>query len=209
MTVDTSRSPTGQDADLAVVLRYFAIADGREQGDLLALFADDAEVYFPKYGVGRGAAALGEIGGGLGQFVKRMEHQVEAFGVIRSGSKIVIEGTSRGETADGGRWEGGKTVGGRFCSVFDVRDGRIHRMYVYLDPDYTQRRRRALPVGGSVVSAPAPHRDGAQTGRTPEAFAVAGRLIRAIEDNDVDALREVLRAGHRHVAQHRTGVADR
>ncbi len=147
MTVDASRSPTGQDAELAVVLKYFAIADGREQGDLLALFADDAEVYFPKYGVGRGAAALGEIGGGLRQFVKRIEHQAEAFGVIRSGSKVVIEGTSSGEAVGGGSWAGGKTVGGRFCSVFDVRDGRIHRMYVYLDPDYTNADAARYPWG--------------------------------------------------------------
>jgi len=28
------------------------------------------------------------------------------------------------------------TPGGRFCSVFEFRDGKISRMYIYLDPDY-------------------------------------------------------------------------
>ena len=33
-------------------------------------------------------------------------------------------------------WAGGETPGGRFCNVFHFRDGKIDRIYVYLDPDY-------------------------------------------------------------------------
>ena len=36
----------------------------------------------------------------------------------------------------GTSWAGGVTPGGRFCNVFEFRDGRIARLHVYLVPDY-------------------------------------------------------------------------
>lgn len=30
----------------------------------------------------------------------------------------------------------GVTQAGRFCDVFEIRDGKIQRLYIYLDPDY-------------------------------------------------------------------------
>lgn len=134
-------SPTGSEpmtaADRrAVVLEYFDIADGRKQADMLSLFADDAEVYFPKFGVGRGRDGLAGIGGGLMTMVQSIGHDTITFRFVEQGDQVVVEGTSSGTTADGVQWRGGSTPGGRFCSVFDVRDGKIQRMYVYLDPDY-------------------------------------------------------------------------
>jgi hypothetical protein len=49
---------------------------------------------------------------------------------------VIVEGTTAGETAQGQTWSGGTTPGGRFASVFELADGFIKRMYVYLDPDY-------------------------------------------------------------------------
>ena len=34
-------------------------------------------------------------------------------------------------------WAGGETSGGRYCSVFKFRDGRIASVHIYLDPHYT------------------------------------------------------------------------
>lgn len=119
-----------------VILNYFDIADGRKSGNLLDLFTEDAEVYFPKYGVGRGREALMAIGGGLMKVVRSITHDTSTFTFIANDEHVVVEGTSSGTTADGVDWRGGETVGGRFCSVFQIRDGKIARMFVYLDPDY-------------------------------------------------------------------------
>jgi hypothetical protein len=41
----------------------------------------------------------------------------------------------------GVEWYGGKTAGGRFCSVFEFRGWLIARMHIYLDLDYASRDR--------------------------------------------------------------------
>jgi len=125
-----------QSPAVQVVLEYFAIVDGKKEGDLLALFAKDAEVFFPKYGVGRGHQAVAEIGGGLMKLLSHIEHDVQDFRILESGGTVVVEGTTHGTTADGADWRPGEGAGGRFCSVFDLRDDQIQRMSIYLDPDY-------------------------------------------------------------------------
>lgn len=134
VTENEQRRPS---PSVQVILDYFAIADGKKEGDLLALFTDDAEVFFPKFGIGHGKNALGEMGGGFMQLVQSIEHNVDDFRIVESGDTVVVEGTSQGITSDGTRWSPSETgAGGRFCSVYDLRDGQIRRMAVYLDPDY-------------------------------------------------------------------------
>jgi len=52
------------------------------------------------------------------------------------GNRVAVEGTTRGRTKSGQKWAGGDTPGGRFSSIFEIKDGLITRMHVYLDPDY-------------------------------------------------------------------------
>jgi hypothetical protein len=40
----------------------------------------------------------------------------------------VVEGTTHGADREGVEWSGGKTAGGRFCSVFEFRGPLIARM---------------------------------------------------------------------------------
>jgi ketosteroid isomerase-like protein len=54
----------------------------------------------------------------------------------RPGTYLVVGGTSQGRMS-GKSWAGGKTPGGRFCNVLKFRDGRISKLHIYLDPDYT------------------------------------------------------------------------
>jgi hypothetical protein len=64
-------------------------------------------------------------------------HHVEDFVFIESGRLLAVEGTSEGVGPDGETWHGGRTSGGRFCTVFEFDDdGLIRRMHVYLDPDF-------------------------------------------------------------------------
>lgn len=101
------------------------------------LFADGFQFYFPKYGIGHGAAEFLELAVGAATAVAGITHHIDDFLFIEKGNLIVVEGTSEGRDHDGAEWHGGRTPGGRFCSIFAFNDaGQIARMHVYLDPDY-------------------------------------------------------------------------
>jgi SnoaL-like domain len=125
-----------------IVMRYFELADSDPVGpQMMALFDDQLEFYFPKFGISRGKDGFRVFAEGMGHVFARAAHHTEEFRFIVAGSSVVVEGTTEGETQSGGSWNGGQTPGGRFCSVFelDVTSGLITRMYIYLDPDYTSR----------------------------------------------------------------------
>ena len=118
-----------------VAAEYFFRADAG-RADVMNLFTDDVEIYFPKFGIGRGKAAFGELATGLLGALRSMAHYRDRISYIESGTTVVCEGFTHGATKSGVAWEGGKTPGGRFCSVFEFRGEMIARMYIYLDPDY-------------------------------------------------------------------------
>ena len=107
-------------------------------GSILDLFADDAQVYFPKSGIGTGKEEIGQLFTDVGGTIKSILHHYSHFNYIFSGSDhIVLEGTSHGEHRDG-RWRAGvpEAGAGRWCDVFEIRDWKIQRCFIYLDPDY-------------------------------------------------------------------------
>lgn len=119
----------------AIVLEYFRRLD--RGGDILALFEEDARVFFPKYGIATGRDEIGTMFGQIGEIVNELSHDYETFNYVIQGDMVVVEGTSTGETADGVRWQpDGSPGGGRWCDVFEVREGAIQRLFIYLDPDY-------------------------------------------------------------------------
>ena len=118
-----------------IALEYFRRADAGS-ADLTDLFEDDIEFYFPKHGVGVGKDAWTAFLDGFASHVRAIAHKTQDFRWHEVGNTVVVEGTTVGQLADGTAWEGGVTPGGRFCSVFDISDGLISRMYIYLDPDY-------------------------------------------------------------------------
>jgi hypothetical protein len=96
------------------------------------------EFFFPKYGVGRGPEEFREFASGLWAAGFKSQHHRNELEYMASGRHVVVEGATVGSDAAGGTWDGGKTPGGRFCSVFDFDgEGLISRMFIYLDPDYT------------------------------------------------------------------------
>jgi hypothetical protein len=118
-----------------VAQEYFARLDAGSP-QLLDLFTDDAQIYFPKFGFGRGHAALLEVLSVLGGAIQSVEHLSESFVYTQAGNRLAVEGTTRGVLKSGARWAAGETPGGRFCNVFEFRGDLICRMHVYLDPDY-------------------------------------------------------------------------
>jgi hypothetical protein len=114
-------------------------------GSILDLFADDAQVYFAKWGLANGKEQIGQLFGDVGGKIKAIRHDYSHFNWIMSGTDVfAVEGTSYGEHEDGG-WRAGVTHAGRWCDVFEVRDSLIQRCFIYLDPDYAGRDTERYP----------------------------------------------------------------
>lgn len=101
-------------------------------------FTADAEVYFPKWGVARGMDQVQKLFSEVGGTLKAITHHYADFNWYMNGTdRFAVEGTSHGTHRDG-PWQAG-TPGwgaGRWCDTFELRDGKIARLYIYLDPDY-------------------------------------------------------------------------
>lgn len=105
-------------------------------GSILDLFADDAQVYFPKWGLATGKEQIGRLFGDVGGTLKSIVHDYATFNWVMTGTDTFgCEGTSSGEHRDGA-WRAGLTHAGRWCDVFEVRGFKIQRCFIYLDPDY-------------------------------------------------------------------------
>lgn len=101
-------------------------------------FADDCEVYFPKWGIAKGKEQLVQMFTDVGGTLKAIKHDYDGFTWYMTGTeKFAVEGTSVGEHRDG-PWEADKPMwgAGRWCDCFEVSNGKIDRLFIYLDPDY-------------------------------------------------------------------------
>lgn len=105
-------------------------------GSILDLFAEEARVYFPKWGVATGKAEIGRMFTDVGATIRSILHDYDTFNYVMTGTDVfAVEGTSSGEHRNGS-WQAGTTHSGRWCDIFEVRDNLIHRCFIYLDPDY-------------------------------------------------------------------------
>ena len=120
---------------ITIAREYFIRAD-QGRPEILELFDEDAEIYFPKFGFGFGRQSFLKLVRGFEGELEYIRHDYESLNFIPSGDYLVVEGASQGKMS-GKSWAGGQTPGGRFCNVFKFRDGRISSLHVYLDPDYT------------------------------------------------------------------------
>ena len=123
------------DVKIELVKEYFRRGDAG-RADLLDLFHEDAQFYFPKFGVGQGRDSVLEMVSGFAGQLESVEHDFSTYLFIPSGAFLAVEGTTRGRM-NGKSWAAGETPGGRFCNVFEFRGERFSRVFVYLDPDYT------------------------------------------------------------------------
>ena len=129
----THESMTGEQRK-SVALEYLKRLDRGEA--FFDLFADDAQVSFPKWGLATGRKEFEQLFADLMTILKSIVHDKAYFNYIIQDDVVVVEGTSSGTTADGVEWRAGVTHAGRWCDVFEIRDFKIQRLYIYLDPDY-------------------------------------------------------------------------
>ena len=98
-------------------------------------------------GVGVACVQIGKMLGDVGPTIKAITHHFSHFNFIFSGSDYVVcEGTSHGEHRDG-PWRAGVPSwgAGHWCDVFEIRDWKIQRCYIYLDPDYAGKDTERYP----------------------------------------------------------------
>ena len=73
----------------------------------------------------------------MGGTIESIRHDYANFNWVFSGSDVLtVEGTSYDEHRDGS-WRVGvpEWEAGRWCDVFEIRDFRIQRCFIYLDSD--------------------------------------------------------------------------
>lgn len=139
----------------SVALEYLRAFDrGGVTGDggsILDLFAVDAQVMFPKWGVADGREQIGKLFADIGGTITQVNHHTAELTWIFSGSDLVVaEGTTHGEHVDG-PWRAGDPEwgAGRWCDVFEIRDWAIQRCFIYLDPDYAGKDTARYPWLGA------------------------------------------------------------
>lgn len=118
----------------SVALEYLKRLDRGE--NIFDLFADDAQVFFPKWGLANGREEFERLFHDLASILKSIRHDYAYFNYIIQGDHVVVEGTSSGRTAEDTEWRAGVTDAGCWCDVFEIRDFKIQRVFIYLDPDY-------------------------------------------------------------------------
>jgi ketosteroid isomerase-like protein len=101
--------------------------------DFFHLFAKDAEVFFPRSGVAKGEKEYKKLFSDLAALVEKFKHHHESINWVIQGDFVVAEGSSEGKLKSGETWSDSK-----WCDVFEIRDGKIRRLYIYLDPEYSR-----------------------------------------------------------------------
>jgi hypothetical protein len=100
-------------------LKAFDKAGVRPDGSsILDLFADDALVYFPKWGLAHGKEQIGKMFGDVGATIRAITHDYSHFNCHGAGY---------------------------WCDVFEIRDWKIQRCFIYLDPDYAGKDTARYP----------------------------------------------------------------
>src|SRR5215510_659532 len=103
---------------IAIAREYFIRAD-QGRPDILELFHEDAEIYFPKFGFGFGRQSFFEMVKGFEGALEHIRHDYDGFTFIPSGDYLVVEGTSQGRMS-GKSWAGGKNSWRAFLQCLQV-----------------------------------------------------------------------------------------
>lgn len=98
--------------------------------DFFHLLAENAEVFFPRSGVTKGREQYKKLFSDLGAKVEKFKHHHDRINWVIQGDFVVAEGSSQGKLKTGETGSDSK-----WCDVFEIRDGKIQRLYIYLDPE--------------------------------------------------------------------------
>ena len=138
-----SRETMTDEQRKSVALEYLKAFDNggvtSTGGSILELFAEDAQVFFPKWGIANGREEIGQMFGEVGATARvdpprlrelQLDLRRQRHDRLRGDLATASTRTGRG-APDVPEWGAG-----RWCDVFEIRDFLIQRVFIYLDPDY-------------------------------------------------------------------------
>ncbi|MFG2481034.1 nuclear transport factor 2 family protein [Streptomyces fagopyri] len=143
------KKSTLQEKREEVAVRYFRLVDSADPA-ILDLFTDDAQMFFPKFGIATGKDQIAAFAQGFAGQISSIQHDIPGLTVISSGNYVVTEGSVRGTTKSGAAFPDGKSSYGLFCNVFEFEDERIKRLHIYEDPDFASTHTDGINWGESV-----------------------------------------------------------
>ncbi|MFD1270983.1 nuclear transport factor 2 family protein [Streptomyces kaempferi] len=138
-----------QEAREEVAARYFRLVDSSDPA-ILDLFTDDAQMFFPKFGIATGKAQIASFAQGFAGKIASIQHDIPGLTVVSSGNYVVTEGSVRGTTTSGTAFPDGSSSYGLFCNVFEFEGERIKRLHIYEDPDFASTHMDGVEWGKSV-----------------------------------------------------------
>ncbi|MFI5817244.1 nuclear transport factor 2 family protein [Streptomyces sp. RPA4-2] len=132
-----------------IALSYFRLVD---QGDpaIFDLFTDDAQMFFPKFGIATGKAQIAAFAQGFAGAIASIQHDESGLHVMASGNHVVVEGAGKGTLTSGATFPDDDPTSGMFCNVFEFEGEHIKRLHIYEDPDFARTHTDGVNWGDSV-----------------------------------------------------------
>jgi ketosteroid isomerase-like protein len=122
----------------AVIRKYFQFIDDKDPR-IMDLYTDDVELFFPKFGYGKGKKDMELFSQRMSKMLNSLTHDIENLIFIDSGQTVVVEGREWGLMSDDSPFPDGVVSQGRFCNVFRFRGSLICSVHIYTDPDFPSR----------------------------------------------------------------------
>ncbi|WP_172424226.1 nuclear transport factor 2 family protein [Vandammella animalimorsus] len=137
-STNSSAARHGSDAFRQKARRYYEkINAGEIDEEYFALFAEDVEVFYPKFGIARGREAIAELGRRVQSIVSDFAFDLDQFVYTCQTNRVAVEIVEHGALKNGKIFPDGKASFGKFCNVFEFNThGQIARYHCYGDPDY-------------------------------------------------------------------------
>lgn len=151
MMEDNPRDYPSSDEQVNLAKQYFRKVDAGDPS-LLDMFADDAQAYFPRFGIARGKTEFISLVQGLNAAVSRFIHDENLMIFTQAGNRVVVEGIETGALTDGTPFPGDAGSGGHFCNVFEFRGSLISRLHIYADPNFTGKHPDLFKWGNATES---------------------------------------------------------
>ena len=87
------------DQEKIKIAREYLVRADQGRPDVLELFYEDAEIYFPKFGFGFGRNSFLEMVKGFEGVLEYIQHDYDRLNFIPSADYLIVEGTSQGRTS--------------------------------------------------------------------------------------------------------------
>ncbi|MDM1375228.1 nuclear transport factor 2 family protein [Myroides marinus] len=124
-------------SSLDIVKKYYEFVNKGDFGEdtYYKLFAEDVELFYPKFGYDKGREGIKRFTKQIKQVINALTFEMDKFNFIAKDNYVTVEGHEFGQTSNGVDFPNHTTSFGKFVSVFDVENGQIKRMHCYVDPD--------------------------------------------------------------------------